>query len=962
MFRSVLAARGIFVLALSLCLGACQSTTVVEDEAPKSTAPAGRFGVEFAFVPEIAPDSVSWTLGSAKGMVATKDLGEDSLKRRRLTVEVEYGTAQGDSLWLDLRRHGVRVSRIAWVRTSATEPFLLRAETIHRDTLGRLVLRKLHAAGLAGKAKADSVYASLLLAGVLDFDGFPDSVPGGMDVAAIRRIALVQAVARKVPLVQLADAWLLDLNAAQARDTIHAMIVGGLVAPADTAALYPPAPIRLTSPLALDSVARPGGAARALGGTLVCDDGLQLLQVKFLDDKGQDASGSFAPVVPRTPAGTQVRLDTTGIVVQASAGAMAGTYRLRLVVLDRKARFDSFELSFQVEVLQQAKAPRITWVSPAKDTVLTAKDSTWLVQIKVDDSLKLDSVVIAGKKADRVGAIWQVLDTIHAWGTPVSFVARAHNAAGRDTSSTSRTVTLNATVGDALPTVIPVDPADGSDTVPYATATRKVSWKFAPGASFKDVQAVLDRGDGAPKTLAATAKDSVWSTDVPLPATGKPNMVKVLVVTASGYVVPVDTFFLARKKDTVSPSINPQSPPAVVNFDSLTVTLRWKISDNHRMDTVKINGVRVVPQVLGSDTTYVYALKLDTGTNKARVLARDSSGNLAKDSVTVIRLHSSDPPKITRRTGTTDRSIEYRSTDSFTVAWNVTDKEKLDSVVIAGEKAKDSAGIFSRKVAIGPGVNRIGIQAWGKYSGKSAVDTVEITTVASDADLNKYNILLMPDGRVWMTSNLRVTGGSCGLWGCDLSGRTYTWSKAMGLDAAYDAKLAGTSATGVVRGLCPSGWHVAQAKEWSALYAATFVKGATDSALALRVDTGWGGTQGRNLWGNFLMANFLYPEISMITSGGTKIRRITNLVRSILWTPGEEDASTVEALYAGAAGTGKLGSAKTNTFGVRCIEDKRMIVRPIGTRSIDSLVITRPIGTRLDPIATRIEPVPLAAE
>jgi uncharacterized protein (TIGR02145 family) len=937
--RSKRAVRGTLILALVALLGSCQTTTVVEEDVP-APPPGNRLSAELAFAAGIAPDSVSWKLGVEKNLQEVQDVGADSLLRRRISLQVEYGPAKGDTLWVEFRRYGLRVSTMAWVRDGAGDPFTARLETIQRDTLARLILHKMFAAGIAGKTKADSVYASFLLDGKLEFNGFPDSVPGGMEPAKIRRLALAQAVERNLTLAQLSDAWVLDLTPGQARDSVRILVAAGLVPAADTSALVPPDRIRLTSALRIDSVVRPGDPAQSLKGRLLCEDGLQLLQVRILDDRGLDASASFAPQLARSLGGTEISLDTAGVLLQANGNAATGTYRLRLVVLDRKPRFDSFEISFQVEKLQVAKAPRITWVSPPKDTVLTTKDDAWLAKVRVEDALEIESVTIGGEKATKVGDLWQVLATIKAWGTPVSLTAKASNAAGRDSSVASPRITLNAPIGDALPEVVAVDPADGIDTVDFATSSRKISWKFAAGAQFKDVQVVLDPGNGAPVNLVAKEKDLVWSADIPLPATGKQSLVKVLVVTNSNYVVPVDTFWLTRSKDTAAPVIVSQAPPKVVNFDNLTVTLQWKVTDNHKVDTVKINGTRVMPQALGSDY-YSYVLKLDTGTTKARVVVHDSTGNIAKDSVDVIRLHSSDPPRLVRKTGTTNRPIEYRSTDSYTVAWTVTDKELLDSVVIAGVTVKDADGLgsYSRTVAIGPGANRIGIQAWGKFSGKSAVDTVEITTVASDADLNKYNIQLMPDGRVWMTSNMRVTGGGCGIWGCELSGRVYTWSMAMGLSSAGDLKFTEYTPLSVVPGICPKGWHVAQAKEWSALYAATMPKGATDSALALRIDTGWGGTQGQNRWDNFLAANILFPEVTMtIGTGGIPIPKVTNRVRSMFWTPGESEPTMAQVVYAGASGTGVVSTEKPMPLGVRCIEDKKTVIRPIGVIIADHLI------------------------
>lgn len=939
------ALRGILMLTMAAWLGSCDTTTVVAEEVQDSPVP-GRLSASLLFASEIAPDSASWNLSSSGGSLALAQGALDSVQRRPVTLDVQYGNAKGDSLWVVFRRFGLRVSSMAWVRSGADGVFTLRTETNRRDTLSRLILRKMHAAGLTGKVKADSLYANLLLDGKVEFDGFPDSVPGGMDPVKIRRLALTQAVARKIPLSESADQWLLGLSLAQARDSVKALVSDGLVKASDTSGLYPLARIRLATALSIDSALWSGGTARHLKGHLICEDGIHLVQVRLADDKGLDASASFAPLVLRTLSGTEVSLDSSGILLQAMPSTAAGTYRLLLTVLDRKPRLDTFALSFQVLATKIAKAPRISWVSPDKEIVQTTKDSTWLAKVKVDDSLGIDSVVIGGHRALKVGDAWQVLDTLHAWGSPVSLVARAYNAGGRDTSVSSPRITLNAPTGDVLPQVVALDPADGSDTVPFATNTRKVSWSFVAGGLFNDVQAVQDLGDGSPKALTVTKKDTVWSTEVPLLPNGLPSLVKVLVVTPSGYIVPVDTFRIARKKDSIAPLVTAVAPPLTVSFDSLAVNLRWKITDNHKMDTVKINGVRVVPQTIGTEIVYAVSLKLDTGLNKARVWARDSTGNTSRDSVSVIRLHSSDAPKIVRRAGTLDRTVEYRSVDSIAVAWTVTDKEMLDSVVIAGVAVKDSAasGIFTRKVPIGPGPNRIGIQAWGKFSNKSAVDTVEVTTVASDADLNKYVIRLMPDGRVWMTTNLKVSGGSCGIWGCDLSGRLYTWAQAMGLDTAtYNHQAKGYAATSSVRGICPSGWHVATSREWSALYAATMPSGATDSAIALRVDTGWGGVQGKNLWGDFLRANFSFPDVKMsIGPNGIVIPIVTFYPRSMLWSPSEVDATTAEITNSDKGGTSKGSAAKTNTFGVRCIEDKRLIIRPIGVIP-DGTLISKPL-------------------
>jgi len=76
--------------------------------------------------------------------------------------------------------------------------------------------------------------------------------------------------------------------------------------------------------------------------------------------------------------------------------------------------------------------------------------------------------------------------------------------------------------------------------------------------------------------------------------------------------------------------------------------------------------------------------------------------------------------------------------------------------------------------------------------------------------------------QVWMAQNLNFEAGSS--WcpetdpngGCDVFGRLYSWSAALGVPSAAD-----TGVTGGLplhpRGICPAGWHVPDTLEWARL-------------------------------------------------------------------------------------------------------------------------------------------------
>ncbi len=180
-----------------------------------------------------------------------------------------------------------------------------------------------------------------------------------------------------------------------------------------------------------------------------------------------------------------------------------------------------------------------------------------------------------------------------------------------------------------------------------------------------------------------------------------------------------------------------------------------------------------------------------------------------------------------------------------------------------------------------------GTENGGWNTGRRTI-LVKYTNTVKDVDGNVYTYRRMPDGRVWMTSNLYTrpkngdTAYQCAgnsLWSpdgdgkhltadCKTRGALYNWGTAMGQPMGCDTSMTCYQAIPrPARGLCPEGWHVAEREEWSALMVATAPAPAgtnttVDSTYNLRSATSdWGMTYtppwnpypGSGMYGMFLV-------------------------------------------------------------------------------------------------------------
>ncbi len=137
---------------------------------------------------------------------------------------------------------------------------------------------------------------------------------------------------------------------------------------------------------------------------------------------------------------------------------------------------------------------------------------------------------------------------------------------------------------------------------------------------------------------------------------------------------------------------------------------------------------------------------------------------------------------------------------------------------------------------------------------------LHLTNTVKDADGNAYAFRHMPDGNVWMQSNLYskpkngdTTYTCAGSFtdtfylaprkpNCQIAGALYSWQGAMNIQKGCDLAVCRAQVTEPWQGLCPTGWHIASTTEWGWLFAATYTssKHQEDSAYSLKnADEAW---------------------------------------------------------------------------------------------------------------------------
>ena len=344
-------------------------------------------------------------------------------------------------------------------------------------------------------------------------------------------------------------------------------------------------------------------------------------------------------------------------------------------------------------------------------------------------------------------------------------------------------------------------------------------------------------------------------------------------------------------------------------------------------------------------------------------MARDSAGNVARDSVTLIRLPqtaavltlsslSAVSSSGLKFTGFLPQTLAYADTVASTdtsvtvsaVASDTTSTVSINGVV-------GSVAFWgSRSIALGNSGTTTTVSVRVKAtSGDSLVYTLRVVrraaageilwntsitygTLSDSRDGQSYKTVKIGT-QTWMAENLnyRNTTGSTDTVGvcynnssdsCTKYGRLYSWATAMGLDTSYDNKIWQGADSAKHQGICPSGWYMPNKTEWSTLI--QYVDSVT-SGTKLKSTSGWYNSgNGTDIYGFRVLPAGIQSYI--IATSNIEFRGASNGASFWSSSLGDEFASSTAWSWdfsygdAYASSDKGSGSVKANSFSLRCVQ------------------------------------------
>lgn len=896
---------------IATALLSCQSTVTQQEP----TGPVDLVSATFTLADEAwRPDSASWKLGSKSGSAL---LQPDSATPNGFKIAVHLDNPlKSDTLRVTFWRNGMFIGQPGFAMKGGT----LTALASNRDPVASLILTTMDS--LANTFPADyptdtdsslaKAFGYLLVEGDSLLGSGMAAAPQGLDTSAARRHALLYAVSTGRPLRLLVDGWELGMDSADAAEAIKDLVPEFLDS-SDVEHLFPTPPVRVAQAISVAQGVHSDSTPVSVKGLFVGKSRLLGPFFRVLAD-GAPVANHFELTQQVSPGLSSTRwdLDSARTTLRAYGNAPAGSYALVVWMEDVSGNADTSRTSFEVLPAPDRVGPSIVRVSPASDTVVSFDDSVAAIEVRVADPSGVASVELDGQKMTKSGAeTYRLQDTIPPTGIWTRLAVVARDSAGNQADL--EIGILRQSKDAAKPKLALLDPASPTgDTIPTSQAFRRIRYRITDANA---ITLVLMGG-----VTASAENDSVWSANVPVAATGTAVAIVVQALNDKGNGA-IDTVWVVRRQDDLPPSVVAKAGTRPVAFDSTSAKVVWKVSDNFKLDSVWLNGT---PQTIRSDSLYTLVLpNLVLGNNIGAIRAKDAAGNEKVDTQIVIRLQNTTPPTLKLLPGAIDRQVFVYGADSILVRWQVTGNEKIDSVAINGRRAMNNRDTFFLKIAQTPGDIPV-VAVARNLSGLVAKDSITLETKLKDKDGNLYRIRRMPDGRIWMAQNLRTNPPSgtapCAVGDCAKNGSLYTWRQAFS---------ASDSASAAPQGICPSGWHVATRAEWSGLFKATMPKAATDSALALKSTSGWAGTikcvgsvcSATPCNGTDRYEQFLLPNVSTTLGGVTA-------GRANYWLPGgagTTNGNWMSIIEKPADWT----SGKTSTFGVRCVQDSRIIKLPI---------------------------------
>jgi len=367
--------------------------------------------------------------------------------------------------------------------------------------------------------------------------------------------------------------------------------------------------------------------------------------------------------------------------------------------------------------------PALSFAAPAPGAILDYDTASVVVRVRAIDPSGVDSVLIAGIKAVLSNGDWTSSVAVPVGATLQIHVSGYDKRANR--TDTSISVTRKGPPDNLAPVIRLLWPsAKQGIVVPFDSSMVTLRWLVT------DAFGIADTGVKIAGVSPVRAGDT-FALRVALPPNGQPVSFRIDVNNIKKGTA-FDAVSLARALDTAKPKVARVGVfPFVVPNDSVAVSLTWKATDNHRLGTLKFGDSTLSVK----DSQYTLRVPLSLGSNFVVFKAWDSTGNLAGDSLSIVRAaprprHDLDSGHFVRYW----KPLHFVSTGADSLQWSL-DGSSWSSYKDSVRVDCDSCRILSR--------------AW---PGPSAIDTTgmfwirKVKAVSAGGFLSQF---VLENGTVW---------------------------------------------------------------------------------------------------------------------------------------------------------------------------------------------------------------------
>lgn len=810
-----------------LLLASCDPTVqIIEEQSPPTNRPWGAFRPGDA---ALIPDSIRFSTPLDSGLAPFQTSGQGSETVVKFQPRL-YAPLGADTLITQMCTMGLRTACVKYLQSpdgSELVPCTTvkdSQDSVAIDLLAAYqALRKLEPESHPGPTSPrDSTLADFRhTIARFALDGRPVArriflhPPRGLDTTDLVWRTLLLASKSSSTLAEICRTWSLGLSYSQARAR---MASAGI----DSGAILG---FRLENPLSMGDI-HPGEPGRGLSGTIAARRGIARLATSVLDATGSPSNQFEVSGGPDLASFPTTLVLMGSLSVSAKPTAPIGAYFLRVDIEDSTGNKASYQAPFSLSNALDNDGPVVTFVHPAPSPSARAElshaDSLVTVQIRAQDRSGVRSVRIGGIDAQRLANnLWSATRSFPL-GDDSLVVECSDNLGNRSHTALAAHRYRKMSINRLAP----------SDTmVSNAITSLPLSWRIQGGTRVRIGITDLVSSSGIFRTSVELAEGMNLVTIVGLDSAGRPDSSTVRILRRAR--APLSWHWGSDSSATLPDSL------AVVLQSAPTARLFWSrdprtwtpfdgrvvlksggwlwlraISDSldERIDSVEVRPLHHVnhsPEIaLGVRSA---TIKSYLGTAKIPNALRVTNWGLGD--------------------GVQTGSWEIRTEDS--AAMGLFSNVLVDAQgTLSGDIVKDTSLVVRLRARIrddgGQANGGSDLSAWSDWLELRIVDTV------LDQDGNVYRARRMPDGKVWMRSNLRTLSMSsstekCSPTGCEKGGTFYLWADV----------FSGTDATTYgYQGNCPSGWRLASNDDLIKLVDATETD-ENDAARPLRSGSGW---------------------------------------------------------------------------------------------------------------------------